>query len=90
MTLRLAGGYNPSMFGVSFSKILLLVLVVTAVYFGFKYLAGGNAPSKERVRAKAGEDDAPAVEDMVRCPACGTYQARGTGRCERADCPTRG
>jgi uncharacterized protein len=78
------------MLGISFSKILLLVLVVAAVWFGFKYLARGDTPPKERVRAKPGDGgDSVAVEDMVRCAVCGAYQARGTGRCERADCPAR-
>lgn len=87
------------MFGFSFTKILLIVAVIAAVYFGVKYLTrgddddggkgDGNDRKKPRFRSKraAPSDDARAVEDMVRCTVCGAFQARNAGRCARADCP---
>jgi len=86
------------MFGVSFSKLLLLAVVVAAVWYGFKLLArpdsaskvAGRKPGKPVDEAAAGEGDRPAIEDMVRCPVCGAFQARGAAPCERRDCPARG
>ena len=78
------------MFGISFAKILLLVLVIAGVWFGFKYLSRGDPQPKERVRSKTGDGgDSVAVEDMVRCVVCGAYQARAAGPCQRQDCPAR-
>jgi uncharacterized protein len=78
------------MLGISFAKILLLVLVVAGVWFGFKYLSRADTRPKERVRSKPGDGGDPAaVEDMVRCAVCGAYQARGAGPCQRQDCPAR-
>jgi uncharacterized protein len=76
------------MFGVSLAKILLLAAVVAAVWFGFKYLTRQPAAPGPGVRAKA-DDAAGRVEDMVRCPVCGAFQARAAGPCARPDCPAR-
>lgn len=82
------------MFGLSFAKILLIAAVVAAVWYGFKYL---TRPEKDDAEDKRARKPAPgpssggarAVEDMVRCPVCGAYQARNAGPCEREDCPAR-
>jgi uncharacterized protein len=86
------------MFGISFTKILLIAAVVAAVWYGFKYLtrpekdeAEDRRASKPKPGPSAGgaSGGARAVEDMVRCPVCGAYQARNAGPCERRDCPAR-
>jgi uncharacterized protein len=77
------------MFGLSFTKILLIAAVVAAAWYGFKYL---TRPEKDDELPKPGggpKGGARAVEDMVRCAVCGAYQARGAGPCERTDCPAR-
>ncbi len=74
------------MFGLSLSKILLLVLVVAAVWYGFKWV--------KRMQVKrdaAGGPARPAAPgtDLSACPACGTYVAAGVAQCpsKRSDCP---
>ena len=90
------------MFGFSFSKILLIVAVIAAVWFTLKYVSRKVENSVEdkpadKLRrgggrgkaARAEPKDAQAVEDMVRCRVCGAYQTRKAGPCERPDCPAR-
>jgi len=87
------------MFGLSFSKLLLLAVVVVAVWYGFRHLGRGEGGLRSRPRrnsasagsqAGAGAPDKPrAIEDMVRCAVCGAFQTRGAAPCERADCPMR-
>ena len=85
------------MFGISFAKLLLLVAVLAAVWFGFRYLQArtratelprrdgrpvGPAPGRSHTEAPPG-----ATEDLLKCPICATYVARNTARCSRPDCP---
>ena len=66
------------MFGFSLPKILLLIVIIAAVWYGFKVVGRINA------KRKAGEDDSVAdasnpsvdAEEMVQCPKCGAYVAR--------------
>jgi len=72
-----------------FGKILLLVLVVAIVWFGFRHLTrvtemvirrGGFHPGSPR-------DSAPS-ETMSECRVCGVWQpSRTASPCGRADCP---
>ncbi len=89
------------MFGFSLQKLLVLAAIIAAVWYGFKFV--GRLQDQRRADAKlrasgagqpkaAGRDSdgsaAPVVEEMVECPVCQAFvPARGTSRCERADCP---
>ena len=89
------------MFGFSLQKLLVLAAIIAAVWYGFKFVGRlqdqRQADAKLRARGAGrpraggrGADAAepPEVEEMVECPVCQAYvQARGTSRCERADCP---
>jgi uncharacterized protein len=75
------------MFGLGFGKLLLLVLVVVAVWYGFKFVGRldrqrkGNLAARKR---KSGE----AVERMDQCRVCGTYVVAGqAANCGRPGCP---
>ena len=74
------------MFGFSIWKILFTVAVVVVVWQGFKMLnrrAEVQQRDKSQPRAQAPESQAqPGVEEMVQCPDCGAYVAKGSGhRC---------
>ena len=81
------------MFGLS--KLVVLVLLILAVWYAFKY--AGRVEEIRRAVKKAreaagqpGRGPAPRLqaEDMVKCRSCGTYVAvRGAGKCGRQDCP---
>ena len=90
------------MFGFSLQKLIVLVGIIAAVWYGFKLISRLDAARK--AEAKVPDDrkrrwrpfgrrgrPAPArkeAEDMVQCPACSAYvAARSASRCGRADCP---
>ena len=87
------------MFGFSFYKLLVLVAVIAAVWYGFKFIgrlqdqrqadAKLRASAGRRPSARGAEDpEALQAEDMVACPVCQAYvTARNTESCGRADCP---
>ncbi len=83
------------MFGFSLQKLIVLVAVVAAVWYGFKFItrlqearrtdAELRDSAARRPKATTGPAEA---EDMVQCPVCQAYvQARGVTGCGRADCP---
>jgi uncharacterized protein len=83
------------MFGLGFSKLLVLVVVILAVWYGFKYVGRveqvrqtlKRARDAAQARSRGGPRTIEA-EDMVKCRACGTYvAAAGATRCGRSDCP---
>ena len=81
----------------SFQKLIVLVGIVAAVWYGFKLFtrlqearktdAALRQNSAKRPGAARGEAHVEA-EDMVQCPVCQAYvPARGTSSCGRDDCP---
>ncbi|HYG88222.1 MAG TPA: hypothetical protein VD978_18410 [Azospirillum sp.] len=85
----------------SFSKLLLLVLVIGAVWFGWRWFQRVDAVRREQVRRQAAPPPAsprrdtyaepargPSAEDMEKCPECGAYVApRSAVSCGRPGCP---
>jgi uncharacterized protein len=79
-------------------KILETILIVVAVWYGFKYVQRVGETNDRRRRGPAsgpmpgGATGAPApmagVEDMIRCRECGTWQTgRDAKSCGRRGCP---
>jgi hypothetical protein len=81
------------MLGFSLSKLLLLLLVIAVVWFGFRYMGRVDAVRRalrEELARRRQPQKAPRVEaeDLVRCSVCGAYvAARGASHCGRVDCP---
>ena len=86
------------MFGFSLQKLLVLVLVVAVVWYGFKFVSRLQQARETDARLRASEKKAgrPAArgrevdeaEEMVQCPVCDAYvAARATSSCGRDDCP---
>jgi uncharacterized protein len=87
------------MFGFSFYKLLVLVAVVAAVWYGFKFIGRlqDQRAADQKLRAGIGrrpgargaeDPGAPQAEEMIACPVCQAYvPARNTTSCGRADCP---
>lgn len=67
----------------SFSKILLLIVVILGVLIVFRGL--GAIRGGKRARMKRERED-PAL-DLQRCDVCGVYAAGENQPCDRADCP---
>ena len=88
----------PDMFGLpSLGKLLLLIAIVLAVWYGFKWIGRLDAQRKAAAKRSAAErrgsvkrrsGSESVTEEMVQCPACETYVlSRSTGTCGRPDCP---
>jgi uncharacterized protein len=86
------------MLGFSLQKLLVLLLIVGAVWYGFKFVTrlqqARDSEGKPRSRVRGGKPPASEpsasaeVEDMVRCPTCGAFvAARSASPCKRDDCP---
>jgi hypothetical protein len=71
------------MLGISFAKLLLLVLVVAAVW------AGVTIYKRAERKRELAQTTPPALDPIKTsvCRVCGTYRANGAARCARTDCP---
>ncbi|MBT6095308.1 MAG: hypothetical protein HOH04_10525 [Rhodospirillaceae bacterium] len=70
----------------SLPKILFTIAVIVAVWYGFKWFNRRSQVQQHRAdevgRGAASAAKAPDVEEMVLCPDCGAYVAKGGGhRC---------
>lgn len=86
------------------SKILLLIGLIIAVFYGFRLLTRRQEHRSKLARRDRAADKPPAdpttdrnraagrviAEDMAACPVCGIYVARGAHRCDRTGCPQTG
>ena len=79
-----------------FGKLLVLVLVVAAAWFGWRWWQRMEAERLNRPRspAPAPRDDKPPparvdrpVDDLRRCPVCDDYVSINARRCDRPTCP---
>jgi uncharacterized protein len=76
----------------SLSKLLLLVAIISAIWFGFRLLGQierhrrQSAPPKKRWWQLKGSDSRH-VDDMVKCQVCGAFTAPGGKSCGKPGCP---
>jgi hypothetical protein len=80
--------------GFSFAKLLLLVVVLAAVWFGWRYLRIREKEQEiaaERMRQGGGAKASlkAEAETMAPCRTCKAFVAADAAPCERADCPQR-
>lgn len=81
-----------------FAKFLLTVAVVALIWFGFKYVqrvaelrarreaSARRAPADGRPRFEP-VDNGASVQDLVKCPRCGTFRSPKLGPCGQPNCP---
>lgn len=75
------------MFGFGFGKLIVLVAVVAAVWYGFKLVSRLERERKRRVKEQSRQDK-DSVGKMEKCPVCDTYIVTATARdCGREGCP---
>jgi uncharacterized protein len=85
------------MLGLSLGKLLVLVVLINVVWYGFKYAARIEAIRRDvrsevarRQAARRGGSARP-VEDLVKCPQCGAFvAAEGAKNCGKPNCPWGG
>jgi uncharacterized protein len=81
------------MFGIpSLGKLLVLVAIISAIWFGFRLL--GQIERQRRETAKREKEQAQVqrtksrqVDDMVKCEVCGIFTARSSKSCGKPGCP---
>jgi len=86
------------MFGFSPTKLIFTVLVVAAVWYGFKFLGrmsenkeAAKKPSNSGGRNESAPSADPTAVEMVQCKTCGDYVPSSNARsCGRDDCPYPG
>ena len=75
------------MFGLlSLPKLLLLGAIIFGVWYGFKWLNGRQAQVKQSKKKRSFRQESgttqnfeePDIEEMVPCPDCGAYVAKGS------------
>ncbi len=81
-------------------KVLFLLLLVAAAWYGFKLVDRRNKLREElagrmaeAVKKAQSPSQSPTVQadDLAACPACGTYGVPGRIKnCGRPDCPYPG
>ncbi|MBM3485323.1 MAG: hypothetical protein FJX67_01635 [Alphaproteobacteria bacterium] len=73
--------------GAGIGKIVVLILAIAVVWFGFRWVQRYIAAKNAAQTAKPAEPKALEAEATVRCGRCGTFvPASGAKPCERADC----
>jgi len=85
------------MFGFpSLNKLLVLIVIVMAVWYGFKFIGELDRLRKQALRQQRGQgkargaraEGALQAEDMVKCRICGTYMpSTGATSCGKPNCP---
>jgi uncharacterized protein len=76
------------MFGGPLGKLLVLIAVIAAVWYGYKYVERINElRAAHRRRAPRAKTRALEAEDMAKCRVCGTYVAADAGGCDKPNCP---
>lgn len=69
----------------AFPKLVVLILVVAAVWVGYRWL---NGFTRELPRRRAASPRRSInAEDLVACGVCGAYVAAAAPGCGRTDCP---
>jgi len=75
------------MFGFGLGKLLVLVAVIVAVWYGFKLVTRLERERKRRV-GQQNRQPSDSVEEMEKCRVCGAYVvASGAQNCGRRGCP---
>ena len=75
------------MFGFSLPKIVVLIVIIVAVWYGFKLITRGRNVTTGGEQKLAGQEKPDGSLEMKPCEVCGDYVAAGARSCGRDDCP---
>jgi len=74
------------------TKLLVLVAIISAIWFGLRLLSQidrnrREATRQEKKQTRAQPKPSVQVADMVKCKVCGAFNAAGSKSCGKAGCP---
>ncbi|MBM3506828.1 MAG: hypothetical protein FJX64_03715 [Alphaproteobacteria bacterium] len=78
------------MFGFSLGKLVVAMILILAVWYGFKMMGRigeVRAESLRNANAAKGTRNKLEVEDLTECKRCGAFVSAGAKACARDDCP---
>lgn len=82
-----SGAPQPAGFILAMLKYLVLILVIAAVWYGYRYVNNRKKAAGQPVTPPPAHPQVKA-EDMAACRVCGAYVAEATVKsCGRNDCP---
>ena len=67
------------MFGFSIFKVLFTIVMVLLIWQVFKWLKRREALMNTRGKGSIRAESDEVVEEMIQCPRCGAYVAKGSG-----------
>lgn len=75
------------MLGFGLGKLLILVLVVLGVWYGFKFVSRLDEKRKKRLEQES-EKESQVSGEMIECPVCKTFVvAKSAKDCGKKGCP---
>lgn len=75
------------MFGFGFGKILILLLIIAAVWYGYKFVGRLEQNKKRRLAEQKGQAS-DSSDTMEKCRVCDTYVlSDATENCGKPGCP---
>ena len=74
------------------TKLLVLIAVISAIWFGLRLLSQiergrREAERREKEQGRVQPKASRQVADMVKCSVCGTFAAPGSKSCGKTGCP---
>ena len=75
------------MFGFSLPKIVVLMVIIALVWYGFKVFSRGRKLENPRGDDEVTVSTPDQPVDMEACSVCGDYVAKGSTSCGTEDCP---
>jgi hypothetical protein len=80
------------MFGFSLTKLLFTAAVIAAIWYGYKWVGRIQSmrAAEDKLDGNRPRPGPAVVEDMICCPACDSFVAKGAASCGREDCPYLG
>ena len=75
------------MFGFSLPKLLVLILIIAVIWYGFKSFGGGSRRGRRVEREDEDRDQGGTAVEMSRCGVCGDYVPEDAEDCGKAGCP---
>ena len=79
------------MLGFSLPKLIVLVVIIAAIWYGFKLFSRGQSLTKANQPGDDTDSVIPDAVDMVKCTTCGDFvPVKDARSCGKEGCPYPG